>query len=66
MSNDKITKCEDAIRALGELFSDPKMRAHTYHRYSRRANWSSSRRNSIFALNRPLRKRLAGGSRGSG
>jgi hypothetical protein len=29
MSNDKITKCEDAIRALGELFSDPKMRAHT-------------------------------------
>jgi hypothetical protein len=35
MSNDETvaSKCEGAIRALGELFSDPKMRAHLYHRY---------------------------------
>src|SRR5260370_34765888 len=35
ISNDETvaTKCEGAIRALGELFSDPKMRAHLYHRY---------------------------------
>jgi hypothetical protein len=26
-------KREDAIRALGELFSNPKVRAHVYHRY---------------------------------
>ncbi len=35
MSKDETvaTKCESAIRALGELFSDPKVRAHVYHRY---------------------------------
>ena len=26
-------ECEAAIRALGELFSNPKLRAHVYHRY---------------------------------
>jgi len=26
-------KREAAIRALGELFSNPKLRAHVYHRY---------------------------------
>jgi hypothetical protein len=26
-------KREEAIRALGELFSNPKVRAHVYHRY---------------------------------
>jgi hypothetical protein len=26
-------KREDAIRALGELFSSPEVRAHVYHRY---------------------------------
>jgi hypothetical protein len=26
-------KREDAIRALAELFSNPKVRAHVYHRY---------------------------------
>jgi hypothetical protein len=26
-------KREAAIRALGELFSNPKVRAHVYHRY---------------------------------
>jgi hypothetical protein len=26
-------KCEVAIQALGELFSNPKLRAHVYHRY---------------------------------
>jgi hypothetical protein len=35
MSNDETiaSKREATIRALGELFSNPKMRAHVYHRY---------------------------------
>jgi hypothetical protein len=35
MSNEETIarKRDAAIRALGELFSNPKMRAHVYHRY---------------------------------
>jgi hypothetical protein len=35
MSNEETIarKGDAAIRALGELFSDPKGRAHVYHRY---------------------------------
>ena len=35
MSNEETTarKHECPIRALGKLFSNPKMRAHVYHRY---------------------------------
>src|SRR5262249_29778959 len=35
MSNDEsdAAKCAASIRALGELFSDPKSRAQVYHRY---------------------------------
>jgi hypothetical protein len=35
MSNDETTtaKRAEAIRALAELFSDPKLRANVYHRY---------------------------------
>jgi len=35
MSNDEsdAAKCAGSIRALGELFSDPKSRAQVYHRY---------------------------------
>ena len=35
MSNDEsdAAKCAASIRALGELFSDPKSRAQVYHRF---------------------------------
>jgi hypothetical protein len=35
MSNDKTTeaKRDDPIRALVELFSNPKLKVHIYHRY---------------------------------
>jgi hypothetical protein len=54
MSSEETTdvKARSAIQALGELFSDPKLRSHSYHRYvlvrpRQVKEWDRTRRNGV-------------------